>query len=324
MVNIFLSTILPWILIIFSALAVIASIFILYIIIAEDGTSEKFLMFLFTACLSQSGMLLWLGIKSLLINYPTELNLWSYIGAYVFIFLSPLIVMWTIDGSEVGAVLFPSFSTSLGVLLYSFTLPEISFIYGLKFLLIFQYLANIIILTLLIFVIEIIVAKIFYKPRRFVSTTITADTETANIEEIKENINSEVKEQDTSQEITDEELSTVEIEEKSNPSIDVPSNKETARRDNLESRSEQAEEIINRRRFERIVDTYSEIKLETMAQLLEIDQTKLQLWILDNPSDFGITIKQDLVFIDKGKVGDAIDELFERYTKAEKDKIGKI
>ncbi|MCY3413993.1 MAG: hypothetical protein INQ03_20285 [Candidatus Heimdallarchaeota archaeon] len=88
--------------------------------------------------------------------------------------------------------------------------------------------------------------------------------------------------------------------------------------------TEEKQVSINKERFEKIVETYEEIKLAKMADLLNIDERDLELWILDNPSDFGISIKQDLVLFDKNKVEDAIDELFMTIEKAEATKEGKI
>ncbi|MCY3412153.1 MAG: hypothetical protein INQ03_11020 [Candidatus Heimdallarchaeota archaeon] len=81
---------------------------------------------------------------------------------------------------------------------------------------------------------------------------------------------------------------------------------------------------INRERFEKIISRYTRIEIKQMARMLNVDETALQLWLLDLPESYGFTIDLDVLEINQDLIGEHIDELFSAFEEAEKTGYGKL
>ena len=81
---------------------------------------------------------------------------------------------------------------------------------------------------------------------------------------------------------------------------------------------------IDQDTFQNVLTRYEEIKISTLAQLLEVEEIGLQRWLITLPNEYGFTIKQDVVKIDQDKIGDQIDDLFSKFQMHETSGQGKV
>lgn len=65
--------------------------------------------------------------------------------------------------------------------------------------------------------------------------------------------------------------------------------------------------------LEKIINRYSEIELTEMAKLLEMDLRRLQLFLLDLPTEYGFIIHRDVVKFNHDQLVTHIDDLLEKF-----------
>ena len=81
---------------------------------------------------------------------------------------------------------------------------------------------------------------------------------------------------------------------------------------------------IDRYMFKKILSSYDEIRISKFAELLEVEEQDLEVWLVDLASEFGFKMRHDVVIIDHEKIDDHIDELFKTFEDMEEEGEGKL
>ncbi|MHA2250481.1 MAG: hypothetical protein ACXAD7_08965 [Candidatus Kariarchaeaceae archaeon] len=106
--------------------------------------------------------------------------------------------------------------------------------------------------------------------------------------------------------------------------------KEEAERKAKEEAERKASEKAKRKAKEKAVGTIqkiikrsSKLKVSVLAEMLEMEEKDMLMWLYDLPEEFGFNIADDIIEFDVDNIDTAIDNLLASYETMEKSKRGK-
>ncbi|MCY3413874.1 MAG: hypothetical protein INQ03_19680 [Candidatus Heimdallarchaeota archaeon] len=84
------------------------------------------------------------------------------------------------------------------------------------------------------------------------------------------------------------------------------------------------EQKVDEATFQKILQFYEEIEISDLADLLNVSEKNLKLWLIGLDASYGIKINKNLVIFNQSDIEDNIDALFADFERAEQTGYGKI